>query len=1180
MTENRNQLKIHRGGCFSGFGVAGKYLAGVDRSGRGFNPRPAQVCIGYNWGMNRAFGKVFFIVALAFAAVALVRDGAAGETAKQCPNGLCEPVLLCPPWSTWDESIQQCRTVRTCPGESQVLITGGECELHCGTGREPDPFRPHHCRTAFQCPPDRVEIEPNVCEIPCPEGERQNPWRQGVCRKPFKCPFGRAEIAEGVCHNPCANGRVEISEGVCGCPANTSEIGETCAVPAAKTCGGVGMIYNPAVNQCEPAKECQPGTEAENGLCQSICRNRIIRTHYDPEVGGCVCPPGADGNNCRELDRSHATLATGVPFAHDQSLNDGTPLLGRGVVVAVTEAGPAHWIPNIADIVSYKPDSGDPVPVIAPTTHSELPDFPIFGYNPDAPTLGANNYDGTAQDAFHGVAVLGVMAAKKDGKGLAGIAPEADYLFANVRGTVGTYSLFENLTRLGADIFNHSWAPAGAVSADDFADPGGDLAKTRANLREYALRGGLGAWWTDEFGVRATAIYIDDIERGRFNPEDGHIPPADRPIHVWSTGNNHNRYLTVDINLLDANGNPLRTLEAGNWVNATVPSVLSGLPKYFPELTLNHLAVAAVKLGPNVAVVDNGVTLQQSYIADFSNRCGEGSESFCISAPGEALLGRPGWLNHIKALIVSGAEYDRAIAERNRKHPICASPGIGLFQIWDCNDYLRDELALQRFNTGYGSGIVLAPETDEYRQFEPRLPKGYDEARGTSFSAPVVSGALALMKQFFTAGTNCGAGSLCGLGSHELVARLLATADKRGIYADVSTYGAGLLDLENALSPQGDLMFFSGLSVGDSAGRLVSESALQTGPALGDAAANAMRGEVLAAFDAMRAPFPVAGESLIQSPSASGISGDDLRLALRRRIRYGEPALVSDWDFGGGTGWFSLRGGKVPERLRETIFGASNGGTNPYSALAQEGMTAGLEWDSFRIAMLGGMPGGDSRSRGMMISFSPQSFSDLESGKGAGGKGGAGGAGGSGGWVFHFGGIEESDGFLSSSGSGVFGGLRARTGYAGADYVGGDWDGWGGWRLRAGGFIGGTSAENNSGEWLGAVEDLRSESFHLGMERRGVWHAGDGLGFRVHQPLRVSEAVRIRIPTGRTRYGELTWREVSGEVSGRELVLEGLYRRAFEGGSWLLSAGAVSEPGHRAEAKTAGRILFAFEREF
>ena len=972
--------------------------------------------------MSRAFGRFFFVVGLALAALALVRNDAAAATYQDCPGGICEPAILCPPWTTWDDSAKQCRTVVVCPGESQVLVTGGQCELHCGSGREPDPFKPHHCRTAFQCPHNRVEIEPNVCEISCPEGERQNPWRQGVCRKPFECPFGEIEVAEGVCQIPCPPGREENSEGVCACKTPTAEIGGSCAVPAAETCGGAGMIYNSATAQCENPETCEIGTEAVGGKCQSVCRDRIIRTHYDPEIGGCVCPPGAAGDNCRELDRTHATLATGVPFAHAQSLGDGTPLLGKGVVIAVTEAGPAHWIPNIGDDTTLTPNNPSP-PAAAPTTHSELPDFPVFGYDPRKPTLGKGSYDGTAQEAFHGVAVLGVMAARKDGKGLVGVAPEADYLYGNVNGTVGTFSLVRILAEGGADIFNHSWGPEEFITADDFADPGGNLAKTRANLREYALRGGFGAWRENIFGVRITGLYIDEIERGRFSIEEDYLPPADRQIHVWSAGNYHLDSITVDIQLRDANGDPLRILRAGNVVNATVPGVFAGLPKYFPELTLNHLAVAALQIGPNYRVIDNGVTLFQSSIADFSNRCGANSESFCISAPGEAILGRPGWIN--VAISLKTPEFLRAQAEVRRKYPDCVNPGFLQRHLCE-NQILKEELVLERFRTGFGSGVVLAPDTDEYRQAESRLPKGYDRSRGTSFSAPVVSGALALMKQFFMAGTNCGAGSLCGLGSHELVARILATADKRGIYADVSTYGAGLLDLENALTPQGELMFLSGRSVGDSSGRSASESALRTGPALGDAAANAMRGEVLAAFDGMGAPFPVSGEGLIQASRASGADGDGLRSALLARQFGGEGRPVSDWDFDGGRGWFSLRGGEIPVRGGDSIFGAGEGYANPYSALAREGPAAGLEWGSFRMALFGGTPGSDSEARGMTGSLSPSSFSDLEA---------------EGGWVFHFGGVEEEDGFLSSEGAGVFGGVRARTGFVGVDYASGGLEG-------------------------------------------------------------------------------------------------------------------------------------------
>ncbi|MDA8735726.1 hypothetical protein N9M56_06765, partial [Porticoccaceae bacterium] len=58
----------------------------------------------------------------------------------------------------------------------------------------------------------------------------------------------------------------------------------------------------------------------------------------------------------------------------------------------------------------------------------------------------------------------------------------------------------------------------------------------------------------------------------------------------------------------------------------------------------------------------------------------------------------------------------------------------------------------------------------------------------------MVSGSLALLKQLFPS-----------VGNYELVNRLLVTANKSGIYADSSIYGQGLLDLNAATRPVGNL---------------------------------------------------------------------------------------------------------------------------------------------------------------------------------------------------------------------------------------------------------------------------------------------------------------------------------------------------------------------------------------
>ena len=138
----------------------------------------------------------------------------------------------------------------------------------------------------------------------------------------------------------------------------------------------------------------------------------------------------------------------------------------------------------------------------------------------------------------------------------------------------------------------------------------------------------------------------------------------------------------------------------------------------------------------------------------------------------------------------------------------------------------------------------------------------------------MVSGALALMKSYFMLGTDCGAGGQCGLGSDELVGRILATADRRGIYADASIYGAGLLDLKNALTPQGELRLLLGRSVTDSSSHLLAQSGLRPGAALGDSALRALSGARLAAFDEMNAPFPVFGDVVLSAEdSAAGAGG-------------------------------------------------------------------------------------------------------------------------------------------------------------------------------------------------------------------------------------------------------------------------------------------------------------------
>ena len=153
----------------------------------------------------------------------------------------------------------------------------------------------------------------------------------------------------------------------------------------------------------------------------------------------------------------------------------------------------------------------------------------------------------------------------------------------------------------------------------------------------------------------------------------------------------------------------------------------------------------------------------------------------------------------------------------------------------------------------YGPHYCLsAPGTVRGLVPNPSTP-GSGDARsglhGTSYAAPLVSGALALMMEHFR-GTR---------GNSEIVKRMIDTADRNGTYADPETYGAGHLDLEAALSPVG------ALSAGPSAHAL-SRTTLQTPAAFGSVAQR-VAGYELAAFDEQGFPFWVPLSGLISGQS-------------------------------------------------------------------------------------------------------------------------------------------------------------------------------------------------------------------------------------------------------------------------------------------------------------------------
>jgi subtilase-type serine protease len=151
----------------------------------------------------------------------------------------------------------------------------------------------------------------------------------------------------------------------------------------------------------------------------------------------------------------------------------------------------------------------------------------------------------------------------------------------------------------------------------------------------------------------------------------------------------------------------------------------------------------------------------------------------------------------------------------------------------------------------------------------------YQEQTGTSFAAPQVSGALALLAQAFP-----------NLTPHQLRARLLASADNTftgftatgtvdllegtGVFNhDYSaTWGHGFLDIRAALLPIGATT----LAVGDGETIATKDFAFSTGGALGDAVTRSLDGIDLSMNDALGGDFAVAAKAFATEAAPAALA--------------------------------------------------------------------------------------------------------------------------------------------------------------------------------------------------------------------------------------------------------------------------------------------------------------------
>jgi len=89
-----------------------------------------------------------------------------------------------------------------------------------------------------------------------------------------------------------------------------------------------------------------------------------------------------------------------------------------------------------------------------------------------------------------------------------------------------------------------------------------------------------------------------------------------------------------------------------------------------------------------------------------------------------------------------------------------------------------------------GSSLLMASNS---------ILNGYSVASGTSFAAPVLSGAAADLKQMWPQ-----------LKGDQILAIMFKTANKSGVYANRAVYGQGMLDMQKAVQPVGTVAIATG----------------------------------------------------------------------------------------------------------------------------------------------------------------------------------------------------------------------------------------------------------------------------------------------------------------------------------------------------------------------------------
>ena len=394
-------------------------------------------------------------------------------------------------------------------------------------------------------------------------------------------------------------------------------------------------------------------------------------------------------------------------------------------------------------------------------------------------------------------------------------------------------------------------------------------------------------------------------------------------------------------------------------------------------------------------------------------------------------------------------------------------------------------------------------------------PNWTGQGSGTSFAAPIVSGAAALMMQKWPT-----------LTGNQIQQILFTTANKTGIYANSSIYGQGMLDLTKAFSPIGTL------TVKATNGTLVplTSSYVASGGALGSTVAKAMGGIVVAGLDDYKRDYQINASAAVMPKNSLNYWGDQMALFGADEVKTKDGtvitgsangmrssfAMVNSKDgvgaaFGSNISPSLAYGAFANGSVRGSDLVLLNSVGNPYMNMAPNSVSTAMSYGNTKVGAFTNTVPKDEMNQ--MRNDLPQMAGGIveHTVKWAGGYLSA-----------SLGMVSESNSILGTHSGGALSlGKGANTAFTG---VTAGFDINDKWAAFGGATMGYSMIESNQNSMVSSVKGLTSGNAFAGITKSGIINDNDRLGLVVGMPMRVnSGTATLNAPTGLNMDGNVNF---------------------------------------------------------